>query len=554
MIDRETLRWNGWGWRAHKEPAEDAPALWSYLAETLGCGALPLEGPAELDERAFPPSRLTEDAREAFARAAPLTEAPGPRAFAARGRSYRDLLDLRALHFQPAPDAVVSPRTSAAVQAVIDAARDHDIAVVPFGGGTSVVGGVTPLDGWKQAVIALDTTRLTGILAIDRISMTATLQAGLYGPLLEQRLQEQGLTLGHFPQSFEFSTLGGWIAARGAGQQSNRYGKAEAWLVSARLATPSGPWATEGFPASAAGPRLTDLVAGSEGTLGLITDATVRVREKAKARDYRAWVFKGFEEGADVIRRIVQAGIPVSTLRLSDADETFFYGKLSRLVGGVKLKHRVEDVYLAFRGLSGSKCALIAGTEGDLDLVAYARNRMSEIAAASGGMPAGEGPALKWFAGRFHGPYLRDPMLDRGLGVDTLETAASWTDLMKVYHAVRRALAGAMATQATPSGSRGIVLAHISHSYPGGASLYFTYVWRRAADREAAITQWEAIKRAAGDAIAASGGTISHHHGIGTDHAPWMAGEKGPQGMSALRALKHALDPTGIMNPGKLGL
>lgn len=554
-LDRSTLRWNGWGFTRHDDHFAGAPKLWTFLAEALGTRDLPRTPAKALAESALAPSTL------AFGDLAPFQQAgcdigmtPEDRAFHARGDSYRDLLDLRAGRLDPLPDAIIYPRDAAACQRAIELADKAGFAVVPFGGGTSVVGGVSPLKGAHRAVLAVDTTRLDKLISVDRASLRATAEAGIYGPFLEQRLNAEGVTLGHYPQSFEFSTLGGWIAARGAGQQSNRYGKAEDWLVSARLATPRGPWATEAFPASSAGPRLTDLIAGSEGTLGLITEATFHIHERPTARDYRAYLFPSFEAGREAVRHIIQAEIPLASLRLSDEDETHFFGALSRLTNPPKAMHKVQDAYLKLRGFGGAKCALIAGAEGDAALVAYARSVIASIARKHGALAVGTSPAKSWFKGRFHGPYLRDPLMDRGLGVDTLETAAAWADIPRLYAAVRTALLDTMKS-VSPKDAHGIVLAHISHSYVDGASLYFTYLWPRATGGlEAEIAQWQAIKSAASDAIAASGGTISHHHGAGTDHAKWMAAEKGITSMAVLRALKAEIDPNGIMNPGKLGL
>ncbi len=554
-LDRSTLRWNAWGFAGHQEGFARADKLWAFLADALKTGALPQTPAKTLAESTLPSSRLAFGDLAAFQEAGcEVGVSPEDRAFHARGDSYRDLLDLRAGKLDPAPDAIAYPKSAEACQRAIELAARMDLAVVPFGGGTSVVGGVTPLTGSHRGVIMIDTTKLNALIAVDRTSLRATAEAGIYGPFLEAKLNAEGVTLGHYPQSFEFSTLGGWVAARGAGQQSNRYGKAEDWLVSAKLATPKGTWRTEDFPASAAGPRLTDLVAGSEGTLGLITEATFAVHERPTARDYRAFLFHSFEEGRAAVRAIVQAEIPVASLRLSDEDETHFFGALSRLTNPPKAMHKVQDAYLKLRGFGGAKCALIAGAEGDAELVAYARTRIADIAGKHGGMGVGTSPAKSWLKGRFHGPYLRDPLMDRGLGVDTLETAAAWADIPKLYTAVRSALLDAM-KRVTPNGANGICLAHISHSYHDGASLYFTYLWPRATGGlQAEIAQWEAIKGAASDAIAANRGTISHHHGAGTDHAKWMAAEKGPEAMNVLRALKAELDPTGIMNPGKLGL
>jgi alkyldihydroxyacetonephosphate synthase len=555
-LDRSKLRWNAWGFAGHQDEIAGNARLWVFLADALGLRDLPATPAVALEACAIASSPLSFGDLGPFqAAGCEVASDAADRAFHARGDSYRDLLDLRAGHLDPLPDAIVYPKSAEACRAAIAAANASGIAVVPFGGGTSVVGGVSPLRGSHRAVIAVDTTRMNRLIGVDRLSMTATAEAGIYGPDLEDALAAEGVMLGHYPQSFEFSTLGGWIAARGAGQQSNRYGKAEHWLVSARLATPAGAWSTEGFPASAAGMRLTDLVAGSEGTLGIITDATFAVHERPAARDYRAYLFRSFEAGREAVREIVQAEIPAATLRLSDEDETHFFGALGRLQGPPKFGHRVQDAYLKLRGLGGDKCAMIAGVEGDAELVAYGRARIAAIASAHGGLGVGASPAAKWFKGRFHGPYLRDPLMDRGLGVDTLETATAWSNVPRLYDAVRAALLETMKAQSGVAGGRGICLAHISHSYVDGASLYFTYVWPRArGGLDAEIAQWQAIKGAASDAIAANGGTISHHHGAGVDHAKWMATEKGALSMEVLRALKRTLDPNAIMNPGKLGL
>jgi alkyldihydroxyacetonephosphate synthase len=421
---------------------------------------------------------------------------------------------------------------------------------VPYGGGTSVVGGVSAERGPFKAAITLDLSGMDRIGDIDVVSRTATAEAGIYGATLEKALQAKGLTLGHYPQSFEFSTLGGWIAHRGAGQQSVRYGKAEDWLVSAKLASPRGLFETEPFPATAAGPRLTDLVAGSEGQFGIITEATVRVRPLPAESDYRGYLFRDFASGAAAIRHAVQEGIPAAMLRLSDADETQFYRAFGAIGKKPGIKNRIEQAYLDYRAFDAKACALIAGFEGDAHEVAEGRSRFAAIAKRLGAIAIGKGPGARWLEGRFHGPYLRDPMMDRGVGVDTLETAASWSKIDALASAVRTALEATIRETAPMKDAKGVVMCHVSHAYPDGASLYFTYIFPRALDGE--IAQWQAIKKAASEAIVSHGGTISHHHGVGEDHLAWMASEKGALGLEALRALKRVFDPKGILNPGKL--
>lgn len=540
-IDRKKLRWNGWGWvDAPDMLGERADAVWAWMAEAVGVDRLP-ETPAKpLEEISLPKLRLGPTRLEALERkvsAERVKTDPYERAFHARGKSYHDLVKLRRGEIDHAPDAVVYPETEDEVFALIQWAATENIALVPYGGGSSVVGGVTAQGrDADQPVVTLDLTLMDQILEIDERARTARVQPGVYGPALEEALQARGWTLGHYPQSFEFSTLGGWIAHRGAGQQSNKYGKAEKWVVSTRLATPKGVWTTEGFPASAAGPQLTQSIVGSEGVLGVITEATVRIQPKPEAMDYRGYMFQEFEKGCEAIRAIVQAGVPTAMIRLSDLEETYFFSALQMAGKGGPPRARF--------------CMMIVGLEGDRASVDAALEKSRKIVEAGGGMHMGEGFGESWYKNRFGSPYLRDPMMDRGMGVDTLETSTNWSNLLPLHAKVTQTIGDAMAAHPGKPGANAIVMAHISHSYPDGASLYFTFSFLR--DLEDELGQWWAIKRAASDVILENGGTISHHHGVGTDHREWATREKGPVGSAVLRAMKHEVDPKRILNPGKL--
>jgi alkyldihydroxyacetonephosphate synthase len=539
-MNRNLLRWNGWGLiDAPDVLGERADAAWAWMGRTLGVGPLPETPAVALGDVRLPACRLAPADLAALADLADPARVhtdPAERAGHARGKSYHDLLHLRAGHVDPAPDAVVYPETAGEVLAIAAFAAREGIALVPFGGGSSVVGGVTPLAGSHRAVIAVDLTRMDRLLDLDEVALVARFEAGIHGPALEAALQARGYTLGHYPQSFEFSTLGGWIAARGAGQQSIRYGKAERWLVSARLATPGGFWDTEGFPASAAGPQLNALVPGSEGRLGIITDATVRVRPLPAARDYRAYLFQEFAHGVEAARALVQGGLPLAMVRLSDPEETFFFNAL---------QHPAEADSITARF-----CVMIIGIEGDAAGVEQTRAASRAVVEAHGGMHMGSELGAQWYANRFSMPYLRDPMLDRGLGLDTLETATRWSNILPMHAAVGAAIQEAMDAHPGVAGARGVVFCHISHGYPDGASLYFTFSFLR--DPSDPVGQWQAIKAAASDTILAHGGTISHHHGVGTDHLPWAAREKGPLGTDLLRGIGRKVDPHQNLNPGKL--
>lgn len=552
-IDRGKIRWNGWGWTAHHDELAGQDVLWTWLAGELGMPALLATPARALENIELPRSRLTVEDRARFVQILGTDRVHDDlyeRAYHARGKSYHDLLHLRAGDLSTAPDAVLCPRSTDEILAIFSAASEVGIAIVPYGGGTSVVGGVTGQHGAFRSVVCIDMSNMDRMIEVDPQSMTATAEAGIAGPALEKALHANGFTLGHHPQSFEFSTLGGWIAGRGAGQDSNRYGRAEDWLIGATLVTPRGVLRTGGFPASSTGPRLNDLVLGSEGIFGIITEATVRLRPLPTASEHCGYLFRDFAGGLAAIRDAAREEIPVAMLRLSDPSETKFYRAFGALGRKRTLVSRAQQIYLDARGFDDKACAMIAGFEGEATSVADTRKQFDRIAKTNGALALGEGQGRRWKAGRFHGPYLRDPMMDRGVGVDTLETATSWSKLDSLYIAVRDALDAAMRETAPRPGAHGVVTCHVSHSYPDGASLYYTYIFPRALDGE--IAQWRAIKKAASDTIVAHGGTISHHHGIGEDHLPWMAVEKGSLGIDVLRAVKMALDPKGLLNPGKL--
>ncbi|MBI3677062.1 MAG: FAD-binding oxidoreductase [Proteobacteria bacterium] len=552
-VDRAKIQWNGWGWAAAKDELASREELWLWLADELGMPSLLATPARPLEEIALPAPRLSAAQRENFVSllgADRVRDDKFERTFHALGRSYHDVLRLRAGNISAAPDAVLYPRGTEEVLSILSTAAENNIAVVPYGGGTSVVGGVSANGASFPAVVTVDLSGMDRLIDVDAVSGTATAEAGIYGPALEKALQAKGVTLGHFPQSFEFSTLGGWIAHRGAGQNSVLYGRADDWLVSARLATPRGLLATEEFPASAAGPRLTDVIAGSEGAFGIVTEATFRIHPAPAASHYGGYLFHDFASGAAAIRQAVQEDVSAAMLRLSDIEETRFYRAFGHVGKRRGISGKLEDAYLSARGFSGAMTAMIAGFEGSKEIVDYGRKRFAAIAKRHGGMSVGAGPGERWREGRFHGPYLREPMMNRAVGVDTLETAVRWSKVDALYAAVKTALKNAILGTAPRPGAHGIVMCHISHAYEDGASLYFTCIFPRALDGE--IAQWQAIKKAASDAIATNGGTISHHHGVGEDHLPWMTNEKGALGIDVLRAIKMSLDPKGIMNPGKL--
>jgi len=541
-MDKQKLRWNGWGlYDAPDTLGDKAEGIWEWLGAYTGLGTLPHTPAPSLEDTEMPNVRLGPEQLQALQGMLDSDRVKTDRyerAYHARGRSYHDMLHLRRGRLEHTPDAVVYPQTIEEIEAVLRYAQENTLAIVPYGGGSSVVGGVTPLlrDG-QRAVLTVDMALMNRILEVDKHTMTARIEAGIYGPELERLLQAQGVTLGHYPQSFEYSTLGGWIASRGAGHQSNKYGKAEDWLVSARVVTPRGVWNTEEFPKSAAGPLLRDMTPGSEGVFGIIADARVHIHGVPEVKEYRAYFFQDFDSGVQATRLLLQHEVQTAMVRLSDANETFFY---SVIHGGAEV---AENGPMGF-------CLMLVGFEGAADDVAHQRSRAEAILSECGGADMGGSMGQLWLTTRFETPYLRDPMLDHGLGVDTVETATDWNRLPQLHANVNTVLEEALRRHNPNPGAKGLAMAHVSHSYRNGASLYFTFVFPRIL--EAGIEQWLAIKREVTDAIVANGGTISHHHGTGTDHLPWMAQEKGPVAYGMLKSLKNELDPEGILNPGKL--
>ncbi|GAA1198844.1 FAD-binding oxidoreductase [Prauserella alba] len=487
---------------------------------------------------ATPPSQLPERTRSAIAAvvgAGNVLEEPRERLERSGGLSYLDLLRRRQPTAGiPTPDGVVLPGSPKQVQQVLDVCVEHDVGVVPFGGGTSVVGGVTAFRGDKKAVIVLDLERLNRLVSVDPISRTAVLQAGVRAPDAERMLSAHGFTLGHVPQSFERATIGGFAATRSAGQASSGYGRFEDMVTGVRLATPRGEWELGVAPASAAGPDLRQLAIGSEGTLGVITEVAVRVRPLPDSEHFEAVAVDGWERGSGLVRELAQQGLLADITRLSDVDETAVQLQLAGTWKTSALRR-----YLSARGVD-SPCLLVLSWHGES---ADRRKKAMRLLRSGGGVWLTSAPARAWLRGRFGGPRQRDALLDAGVCVETLETATHWSKLGTLYDRVRTALRREL--------GHPLIMCHVSHAYETGASLYFTVLTPR--DPEDPIGQWERAKAAACEAISADRvGTISHHHAVGMDHAPYLTAEIGELGRDVLAAAKRAVDPTGILNPGKL--
>ncbi|MFC6599560.1 FAD-binding oxidoreductase [Kitasatospora paranensis] len=524
------MAWDAWGDPALAKPLSDD--IRGLLAAALGVSPLDGDRPTAAEIRLRPSALTGEDVAALAAVVGPehVSTADADRLPRSGGKSTPDLLRRRSREPQDAPDGVVLPGSEEEIAALLAVCAERRIAVVPFGGGTSVVGGVDPVRGALAAVLSLDLRRFDRLLALDAVSGEAVLGAGVTGPRAEELLAEHGFELGHYPQSFRFATVGGFAATRSSGQDSAGHGRFDEMVRGLRVVTPAGTLDLGRAPASAAGPDLRELFLGSEGVFGVITAVRLRVHPVPAVKIHEAWSFPDFATGAAALREVEQQGTGPTVIRLSDEAETAVNLAMTERIGGEQVT---------------GGCLAVTVFEGTKEQAEARHERTRAVLLAAGGTPLGAEPARAWEHGRFNAPYLRDALLDAGALCETLETATDWANLGRLKDAVAASLQSAL----TAGGSSSLVLCHISHVYPTGASLYFTVL---GAQQDDPIAQWDAAKRAVSDAIVGNGGTITHHHAVGTDHRPWMDAEIGDLGVRILRAVKETLDPAGILNPGKL--
>lgn len=526
-------RWNGWGDESVDYPLP--PAAEAFLVQTIGPGSSPQDATlpevlAKVSASRLPPHPL-------------ITDEPVDRVRHAAGQSLPDWIALRSGRIGRFPDGVARPSTDDDVNSLLRYAAETGAVVIPYGGGTSVVGHVNP-PAVEGPVLTVNMQRISRLRRFNEASRLATFGAGVLGPDLEAQLRARGFTLGHFPQSFEYSTLGGWIATRSSGQQSLGYGRIEELFSGGKLLSPAGTLELASFPASAAGPDLRQLVLGSEGRLGIISEATVRVSRLPDKEEFHAVFFEGMERGLAAVRQIAQAALPISLLRLSTPMETTTTLTLAgheRLIG-------VLERLLAARSVGPNKSMLLIGFSGSRAVTRMGRRAALGIAKDHGGVHVGRTFGAQWHKGRFHTPYLRNRLWEAGYAVDTVETATTWDQITALIEGMEVSLRGALEAL----GEKLHLFTHLSHIYAHGASIYTTYLFRLASDPEETLGRWQAAKSAVSRVIVDRGGTISHQHGVGTDHAPYLSAEKGELGMAALKSLVEEFDSKGIMNPGKL--
>ena len=527
-------RWNGWGRDTEDHPLGDHAR--AFLVDRIGT-----------------PKPATSATREAALHAVGASRLPASTAYAtdaatrldhAFGQSTPDWIAMRSGRVGRCADGVAFPASHDEAAAALDEARRLGAVVIPYGGGTSVVGHLRVPEG-DRPVVNVSLEKLATLQALDRENLTATFGAGTPGPAVEAALAPHGLTLGHYPQSFELSTAGGWVVTRSSGQQSLRYGRIEQLFHGGRLATPSGALHVGGLPASSAGPDLREAVLGSEGRLGLVTDVTLRVRAQAPHEQFHAIFFPDWGSGFAAVRELAQSDVALSMLRFSNEVET---ETQLALVEGHERELAWLKKYLRWRGAGAGACMLLAGVTGSEREARDARSALRDIVGRHRGIAVGTSIGRAWAKNRFRGPYLRNGLWDAGIAVETVETCVPWSGAAAMLASIE----GAGRVSLVAENERVHVFTHLSHVYRQGCSVYTTFVYRLAADADANLARWLGIKTAASEAVVAGGGTISHQHGVGLDHMPWLPAEKGELGMALLRAAARELDPAEMMNPGKL--
>ncbi len=525
-------RWNGWG-NVNTDYPVPQSAL-DYLTKRLGQLDPTADATKESVLSAVGESRLP---------AHPLVDTSAEeRLMHARGQSTRDWVDMRYGRVDSFPDGVAFPESDEDVRGLLKYAKDAGAQVIPYGGGTSVVGHITPCAN-DRPVLSLSLERMTKLLDLDETSRLANFQAGVAGPQLEEQLKTRGYTLGHFPQSWEYSTLGGWIVTRSSGQQSYRYGKIESLFAGGLLETPRGQMEIKPVPATAAGMDVREMVLGSEGRLGVVTQAKVRVRRAPEVESFFGVFFPSWEQGSDAVREIVQSELPVSMLRLSNPLET----ETTLILSG-KSWVGMADRGLRTIGYGDTRCLMIFGVTGSRKLFDRTRRDVGAVCRKHGGLVVGTIVGHTWEKSRFLSPYLRNTLWEKGVAIDTLETALPWSQVRDASKAIPQSIVEAMAKH----GENVLAFSHLSHVYRDGASIYTTYLFRRPSDPDELLARWSDMKHQASLTLQAYGGTISHQHGVGIDHAKYLSAEKGALGMDAMRAVIQSFDPEGMMNPGKL--
>ena len=535
----EQTRWNGWGNINinKKVSAHGAKLIKSHIGKTKKLPSVSLQQVLKTVPKSRLPVAMTELDTVSIDNEVRLRHA--------RGQSFPDWIAMHGGDFEVFPDGVAFPASTADVETLLRLASEHDLIVIPFGGGTSVAGHINPQKG-SRPVVTIAMSKMDQLIDLDSESQIATFGAGTQGPAVEAQLDAHGYRLGHYPQSWELSTLGGWIAARSSGQQSLGYGRIEQMFAGGTLVTPQGVLNIADIPASAAGPDLREMMMGTEGRAGIFSEVKMRVQSQPEEELFKVAFMPNWEAGKEVLRQAVQKNVRLSMLRLSNAVETDAHLHL----GTSPSQFMAISTYLKARGLSSEKVMLTYGVSGDKAQNKLALTQFNKLLKQHGSVTGKITDIMGsvWAHGRFKFPYLRGTLWEKGIMVDTFETATNWNHIDEQMHKMQQAVQ----TSLVDEGENVMAFTHISHVYKQGASLYTTYFFRAAQDHASTLSRWQKIKHAASSSLANGTATISHQHGVGRDHAPYLAAEKGELGIKVTADMLKSLDPEQRMNPGVL--
>ncbi|MGD7705403.1 FAD-binding oxidoreductase [Microlunatus sp. Y2014] len=554
MTGVKHMKWWGWGVEGVAFHHEDKPKLAPFVREAVGLDLDTTSPTPAMDfgDLKVPDSQLTDKLRDELVEAVGETYVlldAEERVVHTYGKSLRDLLRIRRNILPRIPDVVVYPADEEQVRKIVDATMAADAVLIPFGGGSNISGSLEPRPDETRQIVSLDMGRMNRVVELDEESGLARIEAGVLGPDLEQQLNDRGWTIGHFPDSFTHSTLGGWVATRSSGMQSDKYGDIAEIVRGLRVVQPEHTTVIRPLPSTSTGPSVREMVLGSEGRLGVITEVTAQVHRVPVERVVQAYLFPDFETGVATMREIAESDAAPSITRVSDANETGFSFATRKDSKGVS-KYVTEGMMkvLQVRGWDlDTLCLSFIGYEGSKTHVSMTKATVDSIVRRHGGLGIGRGPGQLYDQKKFDTPYIRDFLLDRGAAADVSETAAPWSRLIEVYDATVAAANGAY----NELGVKGWIMCHLSHSYHSGACLYFTFafVYDEAADP---IRQYDTVKRAIQQSFVDHGGTLSHHHAVGTEHSPWLTEDISAGGVAMMQGLFDGIDPKQNLNPGKI--
>lgn len=547
------MKWWGWGTDDTEFDIESKPNLWPYIKTILDIRDEPTyTPPVEFDDIELPQQNINQKflrTMTSLLNDYQVKSDKMERLVHSYGKSFRDLWRIRHGIVEASPDCVIYPESEKDVSAIIGEASERDVIVIPFGGGSNIAGCLEAKDQTGRMIVSLDMKRMDKVLRVDGVSCSAHIQAGVMGPHLEKQLNASGMTLGHFPDSFEYSSLGGWIATRSAGMQSDKYGKIEDMVLSLRMVTPSGTIVTRTVPKSSNGIDVNHLCIGSEGILGVITEAAMQVHRLPECRDFYGYLFPDFESGVEAVNMCVEKECPPMITRLNDPMKTeLSFAYKSKSTGAKVYLAKAVKAYINSkkRFKSGKISLMITAFEGDRKKFNEHRKNVHAIYKRFGAFRLGTDPGRAFEKSKYDFPHLRDYVMNRNIMADVSETTTVWSNILPLYYKTMDKIEKAI----IETDSKSFLGCHVSHTYHSGASLYFTFGCTQFPGRE--IEQYLYIKKSAEDAFIENGATLSHHHAVGYEHLPWITEDISETGVKAVKSLKSGLDPKGVMNPGKI--